>query len=147
MGSRTLNFSLLLDWAGDGNFSSDESNYFLTADGNEEMANPSESVFASSGFASEMNVSVLNPGRRFSPSASPPIASGGLREYLQNGNFYGKRIRLYITISGVQSLLFQGAIKEIEENPESTISQIVDNINKANSSIHTNKTKSKNKRK
>lgn len=120
MGSRTLNFSLLLDWAGDGNFSSDESNYFLTADGNEEMANPSESVFASSGFAGEMNVSVLNPGRRFSPSASPLIASGGLREYLQNGNFYGKRIRLYITISGVQSLLFQGAIKEIEENPRTT---------------------------
>lgn len=37
--------------------------------------------------------------------------------------------------------------KEIQENPEITISQIVDNINKTNSSNYTNKTKSKNKRK
>lgn len=120
MGTRSLSFSLLVDWAGDNNFSFNETNHFLSATGNEEMANPKESVFSSSGFAGEMMVTLLNPLRRFSPSASPLISSGGIREYIQGGNFYSKKIKLFITISGVQSLLFQGAIKEIEENPRNT---------------------------
>lgn len=120
MGTRSLSFSLLIDWAGDGSFSFNETNYFFSAAGNEEMANPMESVFSSSGFAGEMSVTLLNTNRRFSPSASPLIASGGLKEYLQNGNFYSKRIKLFVTISGVETLLFQGAVKEIEENPRNT---------------------------
>ena len=116
MGTRITSWQLFVDWAGNGSFSFDETNHVLQASGDEEMANPRESVFASNGFASEMSVTVLNPNRRFSPSASPLVASGGLREYIQNGAFYGKRVRLYISFDGVQTLLFQGAIKEIAES-------------------------------
>lgn len=120
MPARIITFNLLVDWAGDGSFSYNESDHFLTANGDEEMANPKESAFASSGFSSEASITLLNPNRRFSPSASPLVASGGLLEHIQGGNFYGKRIRLYVTINGNQTLLFQGGIKEITENPRNT---------------------------
>lgn len=120
MPARVIAFNLLVDWAGDGSYASNESNHFLTANGDEEMANPKESAFSSSGYASEMSLTLLNPGRRFSPSASPLIASGGLREYIESGKFYGKRIKLFVTINSNEFLLFQGAIKEISENPRNT---------------------------
>lgn len=116
MPSRELNTSLFIDWAGDGSFSFNETNYFLSASGNEEMANPEESVSAGSGFASEMSLTLLNPNRRFSPSASPSAGSGGLLDYIQGGKFYGKRVRFNVAVDGDSELMFQGRIKELTEN-------------------------------
>jgi hypothetical protein len=116
MASRELAYDFFVDWAGDDSFSFDETSYVSSAMGNEEMANPEESVSAGSGFASEMTVTLFNPGRRFSPSASPLLASGGIREHIQNGKFYGKRVRFKVAIDGDSELLFQGRIKSITEN-------------------------------
>lgn len=116
MPSREISYTLLVDWAGDNSYSFNESNYMVTANGNEEMANPEESISASNGFSSEMSVTLLNPGRRFSPSASPAVGSGGLLEHIQNGKFYSKRMRFYVVIDGDSELVFQGRIKEISEN-------------------------------
>ena len=116
MPARELNYTLFVDWAGDGSFSFNESNYVISATGNEEMSNPEESVSSGSGFVSEMNVTLGNPNRRFSPSASPAVASGGILEYIQNGNFYGKRVRFNIAIDGDSERMFTGRIKSITEN-------------------------------
>ena len=117
MPSRELTFDLFVDWAGDNSYSFDETNYVLTANGNEEMSNPDESISSGNGFSSEMSITLLNPGRRFSPSASPALASGGILEHIQNGKFYGKRMRFLIAIDGDSEQAFQGRIKEIVENP------------------------------
>lgn len=116
MPARELNYTLFVDWAGDGSFSFNESNYVLSASGNEEMANPEESVSSGSGYVSEMTVTLANTNRRFSPSASPAAASGGILEYIQNGNFYGKRVRFNIAIDGDSERIFTGRIKQIVEN-------------------------------
>lgn len=117
---REISYRLYIDWAGDGSYSFNESDYLSSASGNEEMANPNESVSASNGYASEANFTLLNSGRRFSPSASPTIALGGIKEYIQNGAFYGKRVKFTVGIDGDQETYFLGRIKEIEESSHTT---------------------------
>lgn len=118
--ARQINFSLYVDWAGDGSFSFNETNNLLSATGSEEMASPDDSVYASNGFANDADITLLNPNRRYSPTASPNVASGGILEHIQNGKFYGKRVRLYVLIDVTLTLLFQGGIKEISENARNT---------------------------
>ena len=120
MPSRELNYHLYVDWAGDGSFSFNESNYLSNASGNDEMSNPNESVYSGNGYASEATFTLINSGFRFSPSGSPVLASGGIKEHIQNGKFYGKRVRFYVVIDGDSELIFQGGIKELEENPRNT---------------------------
>lgn len=120
MASREISYHLYVDWAGDSSYSYNETNYLLSASGNDEMANPNESVYSGNGYASEASFTLINQGQRFSPSGSPVIASGGIKEHIQSGKFYGKKIRFYAVIDGDSELLFQGGIKEIEENPRTT---------------------------
>lgn len=112
---RSLNYTLTIDWAGTGTFGFNESNYLYNASANEEMANPNESVFSSSGFTSEMELTLLNKGRRFSPSNSPVVASGGLKEYLEDGKFYNKGVILSVVLGGNSYTVFRGRIKEMNE--------------------------------
>lgn len=120
MASRELSFHLYVDWAGDNSYSFDETNYVQSANGNDEMSNPNESVYAGNGYTAEATVTLLNTNRRFSPSASPLVASGGIREYIQDGKFYGKKVRIYVVIDGDSELIFQGAVKEIVELPRTS---------------------------
>lgn len=113
---REISFALLLDWAGDNSFSFNETNYVYNASGDESMANPDESSFSSSGYTSQASFTLLNIGRRFSPTASPLLASGGLREYIQSGKFYGKKVRLTVTINSTVFTVFRGFVKKISEN-------------------------------
>jgi len=120
MASRELSYNLYVDWAGDNSYSFNESNYLLSASGNDEMSNPNESVYSGNGYASEASFTLFNKGFRFSPSGSPVLASGGIKEHIQNGKFYGKKVRFYVVIDGDSELVFQGGIKEITENPRTT---------------------------
>lgn len=113
---RDISFAMLVDWAGDNSFSFNETNYLYNASGDESMANPDESTFSSSGYTSQASFTMLNTGRRFSPTASAVVASGGLREHIQNGKFYGKKVRLTVTINGTVFTVFRGFIKKISEN-------------------------------
>lgn len=114
--ARLIELSLTIDWGNSGSYSFNETGYLVSATANEEMANPNESVFSSNGFTSELTLTLLNKNRRFSPSASAVVASGGLFEYLQDGKFYGTGVAVAATLGGVSHVLFQGRIKDISEN-------------------------------
>jgi len=120
MAVREVGHILLIDWVGDSSYSFNETNYVLSTTGNEEMSNPEDSVSSGRGFSSELNITLLNPTRRFSPSASPAAGSGGLLEYITGGKFYGKKVRYSISFDGDAEIVFQGRIKEITENVRNT---------------------------
>ena len=115
MSSRQISYKLEVDWDGSGGFSvsEDESNNLLNASGNEEIANPVDSAFASGGYTTEATFTLANKARRYSPTnASSPIYS-----YITSGKYYQKKVKLTVTIAGVSYTAFLGYIKSISESP------------------------------
>ena len=90
--ARSISYQLLIDWDGSGNYSFDESSYLFSATGNESMSPPGESSFSGDSYASEMNLTLLNTGARFTSTNS----SSDIYSYLANGAFYQKRIRFLV---------------------------------------------------
>lgn len=109
--TRSISYQLLIDWDGSGNYSFDESNYLFSATGNESMSPPGESSFSGDSYASEMNLTLLNTGARFtSTNSSSPIYS-----YIADGAFYQRGIRLNVTLGSNTFTVFRGFIKGISE--------------------------------
>lgn len=112
MAGRQVSYQLLVDWDNSGNFTFDESNYLLTATGDESMSAPGESSFGSDGYISQANITLLNTGGRFTCTNS----SSAIYSYIQDGLFYQKRMRLSVTLGGVTHTIFRGYIKGIRED-------------------------------
>ena len=110
--SRIISYQLLIDWDNSGSFNFNESNYMLSANGNESMTPPGSSSFSSEPYSSEMTIVLLNTSSRFSALNT----SGPLYTYLQNGGHYQKKIRLTVTIDATTYTIFRGFIKSAEES-------------------------------
>jgi hypothetical protein len=106
--TRTIAFTFEVQWNGTNWV--DESDYLLQATGNEEIANPEESAFASGGFVSEASFTLFNLGQRFSPTSG-----GDLDAYLADGAYYQKKVRFTIVLGGTSTVAFRGFIKGITE--------------------------------
>lgn len=112
--SRTVTYTLEVQW--DGTSWVDESNFLLSANGNEEIANPEESAFASGGYVSEANFTLFNVTQRFSPTN----ASSDIHTYLEAGAYYQKHVRFTVVLGGTSYVVFRGFIKGITENARTT---------------------------
>jgi hypothetical protein len=108
---RTVTYALEIDWSGTSTWV-DESDYLLAANGNEEIAPPQESAFASGGYVSEASFTLFNLGQRFSPTNS----SGDLYADIRDGKYYQRKVRFTVTLGGVASVVFRGFIKGITED-------------------------------
>lgn len=108
--SRTVSYTLEVNWSG--SLWVNESDYLLTANGNEEIGNPDESLFSAGGYTSEMNLTLFNKDRRFSPSNS----SGLLYASIGSGKYYQKAVRLTVVLGGISFVVFKGFIKGITES-------------------------------
>ncbi len=106
-----ISFNLLFDWDNSGAFNFNESNYLELASGDESMSPPGESSFSGSGFVSEMNLDLINTDSRFSTTNS----SSSIYNYIRDGAFLQKRVRLEVIIDGVTYTIFRGFIKSISE--------------------------------
>lgn len=113
--SRVISYGLYFDWNKNGTFASDENeaNYLLSVDGDESIANPDESAFASTGYTTEITMTMINKGQRYSPTNT----TGPYYSVLSNGGFYQIPVRLIVQIDGVSFTIFTGKVKSIIENP------------------------------
>ncbi len=111
MAGRSISYELLIDWDNSGNFSFDESDYLFSATGNESMSPPGESSFSGDSYASEMNLTLLNKGARFTSTNSSSL----IYAYIANGAFYQKKVKLSVTLGGTTHVIFRGFIKGINE--------------------------------
>lgn len=115
--ARTIDYELFFDWNRNGTFTSgeNEANYMLSASGDESIANPDESAFASTGYTTDVDFVMINKGQRYSPSNT----TGPYYTNMSGGGFYQIPVRLNVILNGTSYTLFTGVIKSINENPRS----------------------------
>lgn len=112
MAGRQVSYQLLVDWDKSGNFSYDESDYLMTATGDESMSAPGESSFGTDGYISQSNITLLNTGARFTCTNS----SSAIYDYIKDGLFYQTKMKLSVTLNGSSHVVFRGYIKGMKED-------------------------------
>lgn len=113
---RNLSFSVLFDWDNSGNFDFDETDYVVSVGGDESMSPPGEGAFSGNGYVTEISVSLVNTGGRFSVNNSlSPLFS-----YINNGGFLQRKVIVGITLDGLSTVLFRGYVKSIDEEIHTT---------------------------
>lgn len=109
--TRLIDYSVLFDWDGSGNFSFNEKNYVELVSGDESISPPGESSFSGSGFITQLTIDLINTDSRFSTTnASSPIYS-----YISNGGFLQKKVIVTLKIDGIGFTIFTGYIKSMNE--------------------------------
>ena len=109
--TRLIDYSVLFDWDGSGNFSFNEKNYVELVSGDESISPPGESSFSGSGFITQLTIDLINTDSRFSTTnPSSPIYS-----YISNGGFLQKKVMVTLKIDGTGFTIFTGYIKSMNE--------------------------------
>lgn len=106
------NISYLLEVQWNGTTWTNESTYLMSVSGAHELVKPSESVVNGQPIIGEHRVVLWNESNRFSDY----YASSPLYTYTERGKYERTNVRLRVTIEGVQSYVFKGQIKRLEEN-------------------------------
>lgn len=112
--ARDIRWQLLFDWDFNGVFTDDESDYLISAVGDERITPRGQSVLGSRGIVPSMTLTLHNPGGRFSP-----LDTGGtLYANIKDGGGYHAPVKLNISIDGGINYytVFQGVAKLPREN-------------------------------
>lgn len=109
--TRLIDYSVLFDWDGSGNFSFNEKNYVELVSGDESISPPGESTFSGSGFITQLTIDLINTDSRFSTTNSSSL----IYPYISNGGFLQKKVIVTLKIDGIGFTIFSGYIKSMNE--------------------------------